>query len=145
MKNTDRKIMNFEKTVLVGKNSSFNDVKKACKKCYGFIKDKSLEYWSHDYLLCEVKLSRLYSEEELERKLNIFFCNGLNHSINKIQLVYSAYEGILSILPVDNNDKYHHDSYFNPNYIDHINDDPKDYEKAIFNIWGSIIKQDTKS
>lgn len=95
------------------------------------IKGKGIQFYV-DYVIAEHIFETSYPEKFFKDKFNVWFCNGLKYPINRIQLVYSAYEGILSILPVGD-----HDSYFNSKTIDIV--DNEKWDKEVFDLWQKLI------
>ena len=87
-----------------------------------------------DYELATHNFKSPMTEEEICSKTNTFFCNGIKTNVKSATLVYSAYEGIISITPNKMNDE---ESYFNPNGID-FESDPDKWDNEIVRIWNLI-------
>lgn len=113
------------------------EIKQAIKKIVAYLHGQSIVEW-HYYHLSEIELSRRYTEEELENKFNIFFCNGLQHPINKVELVYSSYDGVLSIVPVHDDPKSLHESYFNFNTEEDPLENPGKHFSDIYKLWNQL-------
>lgn len=114
---------------------NLTDVKSQIEKIRKEIKGKGVQAY-RDYLLEEHEFSEEHDEMFFENKYNVRFCNGLQHPIKKAQLVYCAYDGILSIAPVGN-----HDSYFNIEGMDPIEIPEEDWINTVYELWGKLTDQ----
>jgi hypothetical protein len=108
---------------------NYEYVKEQIERIQKSIQGKGIKSYK-DYTIFHHIFSQKYSEDFFKGTYNVHFCNGLKHPINKIQLVYSAYEGVLSIVPVGD-----HESYFN------VTEDfeTEKWNKAIFDLWQKLI------
>ncbi len=131
--------MGKEVSYKIRKDATFTEVLTAIINCQKNVGGKPISEWV-DFPLCKTTFKR-YTEQELETLLDVFFCNGLSHPINEAMLVYSSYEGFLSIIPVHTNNDYHHNSYFN--LIDNMGPEDEDgieqYTKDIFALWQKLL------
>lgn len=100
------------------------------QKIREYLVEKPISYWN-DYTLFDLPLSRKYKSEEIEKALNGFTSNPIRGKINSVKIVYSAYEGILSIIPGDF-DEY--ESYIEPNEMNFEEAKPEIYFARIYSM-----------
>jgi len=113
-------------------------VKEAIKDIQKRFRENGHAQAYHDYdILCH-EFKTEHSESLLEKEFNVWFCNGLNHPLREIRLVYSAYESFLSIIPVEKNSDNHHESYFNFGKAD--TNCEKEYNKEVLDMWFRLIE-----
>jgi len=121
---------------MVDKDASFSEVAAMAEAISYDLRKRSAGIREYiDYPLCSFKLKRRYSEEELEKKLDIWFCNGLLHDIDTVTLVYCAYDGVLGIVPEADEGKFH-DSYMNVSR----ETDPLEFDQEIHKLWQRLLK-----
>jgi len=139
------------------KLNNFTKILYAKKSIFNFVKEKSIKHWI-DYELYSFKFSKSYKfselqnfiEEEIKRKItykviNIknFDCYLVNTEkkslIEGVKLIYSTYEGLLTIVPIGKG--YGKETImeidFNhmiPNHESYI----EFYNKVLLEVWGSI-------
>lgn len=118
-------------------NTSKKEIQKAVNQIVKYVRNKGIQEW-RTFHLSTIELNRRYTEEELEKQFNIFFCNGLSHPINKIELAYASYDGLLSIIPVHNDPKSSHESYFNFNTEENLPENPEKHFSDIYKLWNQL-------
>lgn len=113
---------------------TLEETKTQVEKIRKQIKGKGIDAYV-DYVIAEHTFKQNHSESFFENEFNIWFCNGLRSEINKIQLVYSSYEGILSIVPIGD-----HESYFNINDLDFLDVSEETWTNSIFTLWTKLTQ-----
>ena len=120
-------------------NVSKKEVKNAVDRIRKYLKGKGINEWK-EFHLSTTKFNRRYTEEELEKQFGIFFCNGLYHPIDKVELVYSSYAGLLSIVPLHDDPTKSHESYFNLDSGEDSFDNSNKNFDDIYQLWKKLIK-----
>lgn len=76
------------------------NIQSSISKAQAYVKGKTVSYWN-DYDLFEKRIEPI-TVASFNRIYNTFLCNAIDSDIiSKVKLVYSAYEGFLSIIPAD--------------------------------------------
>lgn len=89
------------------------NVQSSISKAQAYVKGKAISYWS-DYDLFEKRIEPI-TVASFNRAYKTFLCNAIDSDvICGVKLVYSAYEGFLSIIPADKDGDFQNlESYVN--------------------------------
>jgi hypothetical protein len=99
------------------------------------VKDQGVEAFSCYYPIETITFDSPISEEILEQKLGIFFCNGITDDCKTATMTYNAANGILGIVP---NVKDEEESFFNIEGVDHLECAENMYDEAMLDLWDNI-------
>ncbi len=118
------------------------NIQSAISKAQAYVKGKAISYWN-DYDLFEKRIEPI-TVASFNRIYKTFLCNAEDSDvICKVKLVYSSYEGFLSIIPADKDGDFQSlESYVNINTeIDNASMNEKEvklYNNQVLKVFKSI-------